>query len=75
MLIRCDIGVEHKFLQQHLMAYPTVQYLTRNYKGVGVKHINVADVCGLPIPLPPFNEQKRIVAKLEELLPLCEKMK
>lgn len=75
MLIRCDIGVEHKFLQQHLMAYPTVQYLTRNYKGVGVKHINVADVCGLPIPLPPFNEQKRIVAKLEELLPLCERLK
>ena len=28
-----------------------------------------------PIPLPPFPEQKRIVAKLEELLPLCERLK
>lgn len=27
------------------------------------------------LPLPPFNEQKRIVAKLEELLPLCERLK
>ena len=27
------------------------------------------------IPLPSLAEQKRIVAKLEELLPLCEKMK
>lgn len=27
------------------------------------------------IPLPPFAEQKRIVAKLEELLPLCERLK
>lgn len=27
------------------------------------------------LPLPPLAEQKRIVAKLEEILPLCEKLK
>jgi len=27
------------------------------------------------LPLPPFAEQKRIVFKLEEILPLCEKLK
>ena len=27
------------------------------------------------LPLPPQAEQKRIVAKLEEILPLCEQMK
>ena len=27
------------------------------------------------IPLPPLAEQKRIVAQLEEFLPLCERLK
>ena len=27
------------------------------------------------VPLPPFAEQKRIVAKIEELMPLCERLK
>lgn len=75
MLIRPGTHILQRYLQLFLMCNHTVKHLTQNYKGVGVKHINVADVCSLPIPLPPIAEQKRIVARLEEILPLCERLK
>lgn len=35
----------------------------------------VANIVKVLIPLPPLDEQKRIVEKLEQLLPLCERLK
>ncbi len=38
-------------------------------------NLSLGAVTNLMIPLPPLAEQHRIVAKLEGLLPLCEKLK
>ncbi|KLU65778.1 EcoKI restriction-modification system protein HsdS [Desulfosporosinus acididurans] len=40
-----------------------------------IKNVSLKAIRMLPVPLPPLAEQKRIVAKLEEILPLCEKLK
>ncbi|MBQ6466318.1 MAG: restriction endonuclease subunit S [Clostridia bacterium] len=41
-------------------------------KGMAQMNINQTILKSTPIPVPPLNEQKRIVAKIEELLPLVE---
>ena len=41
--------------------------LVKNAKGIGVQNISAKDIEALVFPLPPLNEQKRIVAKIEEL--------
>lgn len=42
--------------------------------GLVMSHINRGPFLAYPIPLPPFAEQKRIVAKLDELMALCDQM-
>jgi type I restriction enzyme S subunit len=40
--------------------------------GVALTHFNTKSVATMPIPLPPLAEQHRIVAKVDELLALCD---
>ena len=41
--------------------------------GVKMPRVGTDTMVNLPIPLPPLAEQKRIVAKIEELLPLIDR--
>lgn len=42
--------------------------------GSTVKHLRVGDVERLSIPLPPLPEQHRIVAKVDQLMALCDRL-
>ena len=39
-----------------------------------VQNLNADKVRELPLPLPPFEEQKRIVAKADQLMDLCDQL-
>ena len=43
--------------------------------GTAQKTVGLKSLRSMVIPLPPLAEQKRIVAKLEEILPVCERLK
>lgn len=42
-------------------------------KGIGIQGLSSKAIHILPFPLPPLAEQKRVVAKIEELLPLVDR--
>lgn len=61
---------------KYLINSPLVQIQAKeNTRGVGNKNWVMRDISNTLIPLPPLAEQKRIVEKIEELLPLVEKLK
>lgn len=50
-------------------------YLSGKSVGTTMNNLNHKILRKMPFSLPPLAEQKRIVSKLEELLPLCERLK
>ena len=60
----------------HMLMSPLVQtQATENTRGVGNKNWVLDAIANTMVVLPPLAEQKRIAAKLEEILPLCERLK
>lgn len=47
-------------------------FFSRKRRGVGMDNISLGDIKELSIPIPPLNEQKRIVEKIDELFSKIE---
>lgn len=73
--IRTYSDISPYFLKIIIEYYKKIKLIDKVSKGVTIKHLVQSELEKLFIPLPPLEEQKRIIAKIEELLPLCEKLK
>lgn len=75
MLIRPHNNVLPEFLEMVLNS-PLITSIARNLTtGGAAPRVNVSVVKAYPIPLPPLAEQHCIVAKVDQVMTLCDQLK
>jgi type I restriction enzyme S subunit len=74
MLFRPMPGVLSRYFSLSLSEPSSLARLLSLHKGIGAKHVNVADMRMALIAIPPTAEQHRIVAKVDELMAVCDRL-
>jgi len=75
-IFRCEL-VGGIFLKEYLRLAVNArldEMISRAHGAVGLRHITKGKLESIPLPLPPLPEQKRIVAKVDELMALCDRL-
>ncbi len=76
MLVRPMHGyIDSRYLLITLTEPHLLERASTSAIGSTVKHLRVGDVEQLNIPLPPLAEQHRIVAKVDQLMVLCDQLR
>ena len=76
MRVRVSPLVNLRFVHLAAISPPARAYFSENASGAQatMPKINQTTLVSLPIPLPPLVEQHRIVAKVDELMALCDRL-
>jgi len=67
-------GIDPHYVQLVFEKLNLVGDINRFRKGVGISNMSGKSLASIPIPLPPVAEQIRIVAKVDELMALCDQL-
>ena len=68
-------GIDKEYICHLINTKSFMDYAVKEATQTTIKNVSLKAMRMFPVPLPPLAEQKRIVAKLEEILPLCERLK
>jgi type I restriction enzyme S subunit len=66
--------IKTRYLAIALEAPSTQYWLHEHYRGIDMPGLNLADVRRVPIPLPPLEEQREIVRRVEALFAFADRL-
>ncbi len=74
--VRLSQNVSLRYVHLWAIAPPARAYFSTHATGAQatMPKINQGTLLQLPVPIPPLAEQRRIVAKVEELMALCDRL-
>lgn len=67
-------GIDKEYICRVLNTKHFLDYAVKEATQTTIKNVSLKSMRMLPVPLPPLAEQKRIVEKLEQILPLCDNL-
>jgi len=67
-------GINPYFVQRYFELLNATGEIEKFRKGVGISNMSGKALASISLPLPPLAEQKRIVAKVDELMALCDQL-
>lgn len=72
-----EVGMCERYISLCLNAGATAEFLERSKSGMAESQMNISQdkLKVAPIPLCPIDEQERIVAKVDQLMALCDQLK
>jgi type I restriction enzyme S subunit len=73
-IIRNKSTIPDEVLALYFQSPQYTSWVTAAGRGIGINNLGRSDLDSLPVPTPPLFEQKRIVAKVDELMELCDQL-
>ena len=73
-IIRNKSGIQNEFLARYFQSPQYTSWVVAAGRGVGINNLRREDLDSIPVPTPPAEVQISIVAKVDELMALCDRL-
>jgi type I restriction enzyme S subunit len=73
VVVQRPLAVHPGYLSFYLNSL-AAEHIAAGSVGMALTHFNTKSVATMPLPLPPIAEQHRIVAKVDELMVVCDEL-